>query len=85
MRVSLAGVFGEDVGEAVAAFVVVFEVSGGAVVDADPAGVLAVEGFGFEPALFGQEVGYHASGAGLISLRVGGEPSFVEGAVGVAA
>ena len=78
------GVFGEDVGEAVAALIVVAGVAGRAVVDADPAGVLAVEGLGFGAFLFGEEVGDDALGAGFVGAWVGGERGLIEGAVGVA-
>ena len=78
------GVFGEDVGEAVAALVVVAGVAGRAVVDADPAGVLAVEGLGFGAFLFGEKVGDDALGTGLIGAWVGGERGLVGGAEAVA-
>lgn len=78
------GVFGEDVGEAVAALVVVAGVAGRAVVDADPAGVLAVEGLGFGAFLFGEEVGDDALGAGFVGAWVGGERGLVGGAEAVA-
>ena len=79
-----AGVFGEDVGEAVASFVGVVGVAGFTVVDADPSGVFAVEGFGFGAALFGEEVGDYALCAGTVGTGVGGEFGFVVGAVLVA-
>ena len=78
------GVFGEDVGEAMAAFVVVVGVTWGAVVDADPAGVFAVEGFGLEATFLGKEVGDGTFGAGFIGTGVGGEFGLVVGAVLVA-
>ena len=73
------GVFGEDVGEAVAAFVVVVGVARGAVVDTDLTGVFAVEGVWLGAAFLGEQVSEGAPGAGF-----GGEFGFVVGAVLVA-
>ena len=78
------GVLGEDVGEAVAAGEGVVFVAGLAVVDADPAGVLAVKGFGLGASALGHEVGDDAAGTRGVGLGVDGELGLVEGAVGVA-
>ena len=78
------GVFGEDVGEAVATGEGIVFVAGFAVVDANPAGVLAVEGLGLGAAAFGHEVGDDAAGTRGVGLGVGGERGLVGGAEAVA-